>query len=197
MLASVLYGPSRLTSDSQVGVVAVGVVAKLAADSSRARLSQERFVDAGPASYGGFSVRRADQILLAIWIAYYSAVYWNVNLVKPALPRQTDEELGKDFELQQFFSSITGALGLAGSVFQAYLNHRSKTFAGSYRVSAFIGMVSHLTRVVYLLPVVIGHFAASEGMNLVALSHLAMEAVFVHQALTLPRVEQRGEEDEE
>ena len=64
-------------------------------------------------------------------------------------------------------------------------------------MSTIITAVSQLTRVVYLLPMIVGNFAASEGLPLVALLHFALNAALVHQAVTLPRVEQRGDEEEE
>lgn len=78
---------------------------------------------------------------------------------------------------------------------QLDLNRRSKTYAGGYRLTAYVQAISALFDIVFLSQKIVGTFNASEGLSLVSAVMLLLQAADFHQAWTLPRVEQTVEEE--
>ncbi|KAJ2932378.1 hypothetical protein H1R20_g4723, partial [Candolleomyces eurysporus] len=86
---------------------------------------------------------------------------------------------------------LTNPLSLCGTIFQVILNYRSKTFAGEYKLAAWIGLVLHLITLVVYIPRLAWRAEGTRGpFSLRDAVDLGLTVVVAVQGVLYKRVEQ-------
>lgn len=89
------------------------------------------------------------------------------------------------------------ASDLARKGFQALLNHRLGTFAGSYRPMAVLELAMFLMSWGQAAPAVVGVFEVMPGLSVANVVITLLAVVLAWQAITLPPVPQTEGDNEE
>ena len=89
------------------------------------------------------------------------------------------------------FPAITLSLAL-----QLFLNSRSKTFAGLYRLNAPLLLLGTLLGVAQNLPLVVGNVPSAKGMTLFETTKLVLHLLLTYQTAIYSPVNHPEEEDQ-
>ncbi|KAJ7598514.1 hypothetical protein C8J56DRAFT_168255 [Mycena floridula] len=97
-----------------------------------------------------------------------------------------------------FRERVLNAIQVAGMNLQIRFTYHSRVFAGDYKSTALVDMMTEMIRIASLLPKLLGSRAYSEfGINMTAWLVLSMQVVKTWQAVTLPSSKEELEDEEE
>lgn len=94
-----------------------------------------------------------------------------------------------------FLMRLTGAAftssHITSDLFQQLLNHRARTFAGSYRIVAFVDLVYQVSVASKALAIFTGSYRTMPGLSLEDVFALSFAVVGIYQAISFhaPRTE--------
>ncbi|KAF7290584.1 hypothetical protein MIND_01298500 [Mycena indigotica] len=135
------------------------------------------------------------QLCLAL-IALYSFFSPEEYYVLPGqLPPRTADDHPKNI-VSRLAAFLIFPLTFTGIVSQIYLNYRSKTFAGMYKLSVTLRFVAELLRLATYSTSLVGRFDAKPGLSIPAVVDLVLLGVTMWQASTLPKVLQNAQDED-
>ena len=91
---------------------------------------------------------------------------------------------------------LISPLNMAGDIFQLILNYRSRTFAGQYKLAAWLMLVVYVMDFASETEWVVGTVLVGRPLEVVWVVYLIPLAVWVAQAVLYPKVAQDLEEKE-
>ncbi|KAJ6632547.1 hypothetical protein B0H10DRAFT_1977759 [Mycena sp. CBHHK59/15] len=143
----------------------------------------------------GWGIKAA--VCISLVIVYYLFSPDNYLVISSRLPDPTPDD-----HHANIFSRIHGLvffpLTFTGRLAQLLLNHRSQTFAGSYKLAVAIRFLLLLLTLIIYSPTVVGRFDARPGLSAPQAVEMLALAGMIWQAATLPSVIQtRDDEDNE
>lgn len=100
-------------------------------------------------------------------------------------------------KLYNHLSDIQNTTFFVQLAVQAWTNRRWQTFAGSYGITAYLDLLLQLINWIYHIDRIVGVVEAKDGIHLLDLPYTIVATVLAWQALTLPKVVWREDEDEE
>jgi hypothetical protein len=93
--------------------------------------------------------------------------------------------------------AIVNTAQFTGFILQLAMNYHSNTFAGYYALEVYLVAIRRVVRLLQFWPWFIGRFDVRGGIGGLESLQIILEVAFLYQALTLPRVEQISNEDDE
>ncbi|ORY82356.1 hypothetical protein BCR35DRAFT_352196 [Leucosporidium creatinivorum] len=125
-------------------------------------------------------------LMLSIFLLYFFLDPAAFHLRPSSLPPRGPDDLGLfSLRFQTWHNAVVMALVLSCNIAQLHHNHRSRTFAGQSRMTAYLAWVSMLLRTALTLKSVVGEWKAYPGHSVEDLMQLGMASMWAWQALTL------------
>ncbi|KAJ7074566.1 hypothetical protein C8F01DRAFT_29818 [Mycena amicta] len=132
--------------------------------------------------------------LCLVLIAIYSFFSPEEYYVLPGqLPPRTADDHPKNI-VSRLCAFLIFPLTFTGIVSQIFLNHRSRTFAGSYKLTVILRFVAELLTLATYSTSLVGRFDAKPGLSIPAAVEGVLLAVTIWQAGSLPKVAQDAED---
>ncbi|KAJ7587131.1 hypothetical protein C8J56DRAFT_1026641 [Mycena floridula] len=123
---------------------------------------------------------------------YFKLKPFNLFIIESILPLPTEED-----QPTTRLIPLISALQLTGAISQIVLNSRAKVFAGSYKTTVWLKALQQVNTLVFFVPEIVGRYDARGGLSVGYLCRVALAAVGVWQAVSLPRrVVPNGVEEE-
>jgi predicted cation transporter len=98
--------------------------------------------------------------------------------------------------LMRLCTALMSSADLAAVLFQLWLNHAQRQFAGMYKLSARVGAGIALLTIAERLSAIVGQFDTKSGFTLQDVIELAVYASWAWQAWTLPPVPKVVDEED-
>ncbi|KAF7363792.1 hypothetical protein MSAN_01037100 [Mycena sanguinolenta] len=134
--------------------------------------------------------------LLAAFVAVFQLTNpQKIYLISTTVPAPTPEEFPESM-LLDFLRNVCNALLSVGTLCQVLLNHRSRAYGGGYRAEVVMYFLASIISLLYFVPAVVGRMEMRQGLTPFTIIHLGMQLPLVWQALTLPPVKAKEDEDE-
>jgi len=124
---------------------------------------------------------------------FFATARYALYAIRPAFPG-TAKTNGRNEMLLQL---VQYALLATSRAVQLVLNARVRSFAGDFALTAYLRFIGCLLDIAYHFPRVMGRHYVAPGLQLADAVLIALAAVEVYQAATLPRVEQNVADEDE
>ncbi|KAJ7331519.1 hypothetical protein DFH08DRAFT_940114 [Mycena albidolilacea] len=128
---------------------------------------------------------------------YYSFSPFDHHVLAPLHP-----PLGPTDRIQHFnpfarvFAWVYLPLKFTGKLSQIFLDQRTRTYAGSYKISVALHCISGVLLLMTYLPSVVGRYDARPGLSVADAMDLTMLVVLTWQAASFPKVMQKMEDED-
>ncbi|KAF7360598.1 hypothetical protein MVEN_00791200 [Mycena venus] len=128
---------------------------------------------------------------------YFSFSPFDHHVLAPLHP-----PLGPTDRIQHFnpfarvFAWVYLPLKFTGQLSQILLNQRSKTYAGSYKISIALNCISGVLSLMTYLPYVVGRHDARPGLSVSSAVDLTLRVALTWQAVVFPKVTQKMEDED-
>lgn len=134
------------------------------------------------------------QLFLSIAAIYYFLAPHDYHVIAALLPPPSPGDL-KNNRFDELAPFILQPIYLTGRALQLLLNRRSKTYAGSHRITIVLALVQLLTELAKFVPMLVGRFEARGSFSIQDVISSAMIVVGCWQAITLPSVPQASDDE--
>ncbi|KAF9466788.1 hypothetical protein BDZ94DRAFT_137676 [Collybia nuda] len=128
-------------------------------------------------------------------VALYSAISPHRNFVIPSIlpvPAPGDFAPDRLAELSPYFIY---PLHVTGKILQLTLNYHSKSFAGSYKITAALVLALNLSTLASFVPSLVGRYNSRPGLSIQEAVDLILLAITSWHAKTLPSIMHTEKED--
>ncbi|KAF9466790.1 hypothetical protein BDZ94DRAFT_1319290 [Collybia nuda] len=140
------------------------------------------------------SLRLKIALLSSIATIYYFLAPHDYHIITSLLPPPSPGDL-KITRFEELAPFALKPMYFTGRILQLLLNRRSKTFAGSHRISVVLEAVVWLVSLAQLVPVLVGQFGARPAFLMEEIFEIAWVTVACWQAITLPSVTQVSDDE--
>jgi hypothetical protein len=95
-----------------------------------------------------------------------------------------------------FYARVQFPLKITGVLSQLLLNQRSKTFAGSYKITVALRCIQALLNLAVFIPSVVGRYDARPGLSVLDVADWIMLSILAWQAVVFPKVTEKMEDED-
>ncbi|KAJ7256515.1 hypothetical protein B0H12DRAFT_1112424 [Mycena haematopus] len=134
-------------------------------------------------------------LFAALVAVYQLTTPEKIYLIPTTVPAPTPEEYPESM-LIDFLRNVYNALCSMGTLCQVLLNHRSRAYGGGYRAEVVMLFLANIIGLLYFVPAVVGRMEMRQGLTPLTIINLGIQLPLLWQALTLPPVEVKGDEEE-
>ncbi|KAJ6562522.1 hypothetical protein B0H19DRAFT_1248232 [Mycena capillaripes] len=120
---------------------------------------------------------------------------WNYNVLAALHPPPSSTD-GDSNIISHVFAYAYFPLKLTGDIFQLLLNYRSRTFAGSYKLTVVLACIYAMLVLTHFMPLVVGRYEARPGLSIWEAVEMVLLAAMAWQAAVLPKVTQKMEDED-
>ncbi|KAJ7207989.1 hypothetical protein GGX14DRAFT_634694 [Mycena pura] len=130
--------------------------------------------------------------LVAIYYLFSPDEY---HVLPPLIPPRSPEDHPTN-SVARISALLSFPLAFTGNLSQLLLNHRARTFAGSYKLAVSLRFVSAMLALVLYSPALVGRFDARPGFSVPGAVDLFVLAATMWQAAIFPKVVQNAEDED-
>ncbi|KAJ7262642.1 hypothetical protein B0H12DRAFT_1231091 [Mycena haematopus] len=134
-------------------------------------------------------------ICISLVAVYYLFSPEDYHVFSARLPTPDPDDLPAN-SVARLYALVFFPLQFTGRLSQMLLNHRSRTFAGSFKAAVVLRSILLMLDLAMYLPALIGRYDARPGLSAPQVVDMAALAVTVWQAVTLPKAAQNVEDED-
>ncbi|KAJ6491584.1 hypothetical protein DFH09DRAFT_1377219 [Mycena vulgaris] len=141
----------------------------------------------------GWSVEAG--VCISLIVIYYLFSPDEYHVISAHLPHPSPDDHHSNI-VARLYGLVFVPLQFTGRLSQLLLNQRSKMFAGSYKIAVVLRCVLMALALIVYSPSVVGRFDARPGFSAPQVVTMISLAAIVWQAVTLPKVVQKTEDED-
>ncbi|KAJ7619338.1 hypothetical protein FB45DRAFT_1033201 [Roridomyces roridus] len=137
-------------------------------------------------------------ICITLIVLDYTLSPFDYHILSPLHPPRGDSDWDWDHSRPwiRMYLATWYPLKITGIFSQILLNHRSKTFAGSYKLTLVLRCVSEVLQGFKFLEIVVGRYDARPGLNVLSVLNWVMFGMLAWQAFVFPKVVLKADEED-
>ncbi|KAK7028330.1 hypothetical protein R3P38DRAFT_3394488 [Favolaschia claudopus] len=135
-------------------------------------------------------------VCLSLIAIYYIFTPDEYHLISANIPAPSAEDLPTN-SIARFHALVFFPLRFTGTMTQLLLNHRFKTFAGSYKAAVLLRTIMTVLLLTRYSPTLVGRFDARPGLSAPQVVEMVALVFTIWQALVFPKAVQKEEDDSE
>ncbi|KAJ7302358.1 hypothetical protein DFH08DRAFT_74267 [Mycena albidolilacea] len=116
------------------------------------------------------------------------------HILSAHLPAPSPDDLPTN-SIAGLYASVFFPLQLTGRLSQLLLNHRSRTFAGSYKAAVLLRSILSMLHLALYWPALVGRYDARFGLSAPQVVEMIVLAVTIWQAAAFPKAIQKAEDE--
>jgi hypothetical protein len=128
-------------------------------------------------------------------INYYFPSLFNYFVLGSRLPNPGPKDVITNV-VARVYARVNYPLKITGVLSQLLLNQRSKTFAGSYKITVVVSCMNTVLNLALFIPSIVGRYDARPGLSVLNIADWIMLAILAWQAVVFPKVTEKMEDED-